>query len=97
MNSLVCGVVKKDESYDSMCCALSTMLGEERRANGLESEEQQHAAARSYEENAASDTVHQERCANSDKQVPDLKNTINKELDGGVRDSNGIEDLVEII
>ncbi len=74
-----------------------SMLSEQGRADGLKSEENKHASRRGQEEEAATESVNQEGGAESPGQIPDLKDTVDEQLDGGVGDADGVEDTVKVV
>lgn len=63
----------------------------------MESEEQQHTTARCDKEDTATNAIDEERSNDSDAQVPNLKDSVDEQLDGRVCDANSIENLVEIV
>lgn len=72
-------------------------LGEERRADSLESEEDKHADTGCDEEETAAKTINKERGAKCNTQIPNLKDTVDEELGSRVGDANSVEDLVEVV
>jgi hypothetical protein len=71
--------------------------GELGGADGLHGEEDEHANAGRDEEEATARAVDHERGTDSPEQVPNLKNTVDEELDRRVGDANRVEDLVEVV
>ncbi len=68
-----------------------------RRARRLEREEDEHARARAQEQHAAAGLVDERRGEERPGQVPDLQDAVDEQLDGRVRDADGVEDLVEVV
>lgn len=96
-NVLVRSVVQEDEGNDSVGGIFIIALSKEGRADGLEDKENKHAAEGGQEENTTANLVNQEGCSKGPTQVPDLENTVDEELDGGIGDTNGIKDTIEIV
>jgi len=63
----------------------------------LHDEESEHTDARGDEELATTCTVTEEGGTEGPCQVPDLEDTVNEELDGGIGDTDSVEDGIEII
>jgi len=63
----------------------------------LHHEEDEHANAGPDEERPPSSAIAKQTSSDSPSKIPDLKDTINEELNGGVGDTNGIEDSMEIV
>ena len=80
-----------------MCCTLATSIRKHRGASGLQSKEDEHSNARTDEKKATTKTLNQERRHCGDNHVENLEDTVDEELDGGVGDTNGVEDLVEVV
>lgn len=94
---LICCIVQEDECNNSMGGTLALVIGEHRGTGCLQREEEQHATARRQEQEAATEALDEERRHHRDSQIPDLKDSVNKELDGRIRDANRVEDFVEIV
>jgi len=72
-------------------------VGVDSRAGGDEDEEEEHADGGGEEESAATDLVDEGSGGKSPSQVPDLEDTVDEELDGGVEDTDGLEDTGEVV
>lgn len=92
--SLVCSVEQENECDDRVRGTLRAVLCEDGRADGLQREEDEHAHARGEEEETTTQTLAKEGSDECNKQVPNLKDAVDKELCGVVRDSDCVEDLV---
>ena len=68
-----------------------------RGADGLEREEERHAARRGEEEEAAAPAVDLERREDGPAQVPDGEDARDEKLNVRVRDADRVEDLVEVV
>ena len=67
------------------------------RAYSLEGEEDDHAADGDHKEDSSSNFVDHWGCQKSPEQVPYLKDTINEQLDGWIRNADSVENLVKIV
>jgi len=90
-------VEEENERDNGMGSSIVLSLGENSGASCLQREEHDHTSGRCQEENAATDPIDQESGEKSPEHVPDLEDTVDEELDGGVGDTNGVEDLVEVV
>ena len=96
-NVLVESVEDEDERDDSVCSGLRTSDLETGGTDGLEAEEQQHARCRCKEKQTTTKTFHHEGGADSPAQIPNGQNGRDKQLDGGVGDTDGQENVVKVI
>jgi len=78
-------------------CAIILRLRVNGGASSLETEHDDHTGARGQEQDTTTDPVNHKRGEESPEQVPDLKDTVDEELDGGINDADGYEDLVEVV
>lgn len=97
MDVLIRGVEQEDERNDGVGGVRVVSLGEESRANSLKNEEDKHAGHRGQEEDTTTNSVDQERSTKSPEQIPNLEDTIDEELDGGIGDTDSVEDAVEVV
>ena len=66
-------------------------------ADGLEDEEEQHADARRNEKDPSSDALDEGGGGDSPRKVPNLENTVDKELGRRIGDTDSLEHLVEVV
>jgi len=89
-NILIGSIEQEDESNDSMGCISVLTLSKEGRTNSLEDEEDEHANDRAQEKDPATNLVHQEGSEKRPEEIPDLEDAVDKELDGGIGDTNSV-------
>jgi len=90
-------VEQEDEGDDSIGRRVVTGVREDGRASSDEDVEDQHAHGRDEEQSATTNLFHHRRSRERPGQVPDLEDTIDEELDGLAFNSNGFEDLAEVV
>lgn len=94
---LVGSIEQEDESNDSMGCVSVLTLSKEGRADSLEGEEDEHANDRAQEKNPATNLVHQEGSEKRPEQIPYLEDAVDEELDGGISDTNSVQDTCKVV
>jgi len=90
-------VVQEDECNDGVTSRLGSVLGVESRADGLEGEHDDHTSGGHHEHAATSTAFNEEGGNDGDDKVVDLKTTVDTELSGGVGDTDGVEDLAQVV
>ena len=77
-----------------MCGTIIALLYKDSETDCLAREEDEHSNGGGQEEHAASKSIDTERSEKRPCQIPNLKDAVDKELGGIVRDSDCVEDLV---
>lgn len=95
--NIVGSIEQEDESDDRVSGGVTLGDGITSRANGLEDEEKQHASAGGNEEDPSSDTFDECGGGNGPRQIPNLEDTVDEELDCWVGNSDCLEHLVEVV
>ena len=67
------------------------------RADSLEDKEEQHANTRGDKKDPSSDPFDEEGSSNSPRQIPNLEDTIDEELDGCIGDTDSLEHFGEVV
>lgn len=67
------------------------------RAGGLQREKNDHAGNRGHEEDTTTNLVNKGGSEESPEQIPDLEDTINQELYGGVENADGNKNLIKVV
>ena len=94
---IIRSVEQENPRNDSTTSSGTLLLGIQSRTDGLKDEEQQHSSRRSQEEYPPPDLVNKERSADSPEEIPNLEDTVDEELGEGVFDTDGFENLVEVV
>lgn len=90
-------VEEEDERDDSVRRWLRRSYGELGRAHGLHHEEDEHPGAGRDEQLAPPYTITKKRGAERPEEIPDLEDPVNEQLNGRIRDPDGIEDGVQVV
>ena len=80
-----------------MGCTLVSRLGVDGRAGGLQCEENDHADNGGHEKDTTANPVNEGSGEESPEQIPDLEDTVNQELYGGVFDADGNKNLAKVV
>ena len=94
---IVRAVEQKDKCDDSMGGALVSCVSVDGGASGLQCEKNDHADNGGHEEDTTANLVNKGRGEESPEQIPDLEDTVNQELYGGVHNANGNENLIKVV
>ena len=90
-------IVDEDHAKYSLCCGVATVFHVLRGTDGPNDEGAHHTGGGEKEELATTDLVNEEAHSDSDKQVPDLKNTVDDILGEDISIAELIENLVDIV
>jgi hypothetical protein len=96
-DALVGGIEQEDEGNDRVGSPFASGVCVDGGASSLEGEEDYHTDARTDEQYSAADPLTEERGSESPSQVPNLKDTVDEQLNGSVSNANSVEDSVEVV
>jgi len=96
-SKIVRAVEQKDKRDDRMGGTLVSCVGVDGRAGGLQCEKNDHAYDGGHEEDTTANLVNKGGGEESPEQIPDLEDTINQELYGGVLNADGNKNLIKVV